>query len=405
MAKGEKKLGVGKGIILFILFLIVLSLITLTITYAISSNFKKRANKILTKVPGVVGEHFESIPTDEEKKNQLNKLASYYGSLDIESATDKLYIIKQEDEELFNDIKDTMVDLSSTYKKKAGKIIEEIRQIELRGNSIFALYEEIEEEENNKYIDKAKSLGEKTPVMVLEEIRNTLNGLEGEPYNHYVKEMGRTFGYMEEDKAKEILYFLDENFRKDILRKISDEVGKEKAQTIDNLIDEKKANYNNLLKVSEVYENKQPTEAYKDIGSTDKYNVESLANIYMNLSPEQSAKILLQVRDDELVNNLFNKIINLEELFNKDTSITPAISAKLKELKKYDENVKELVATYERMEPGNVADIIDNMINDNPNMVLDILREMKRTKLSQVLKEMEAEKASNISKMLLDKEN
>lgn len=405
MAKGEKKLGVGKGIILFILFLIVLSLITLTITYAISSNFKKRANKILTKVPGVVGEHFESIPTDEEKKNQLNKLASYYGSLDIESATDKLYIIKQEDEELFNDIKDTMVDLSSTYKKKAGKIIEEIRQIELRGNSIFALYEEIEEEENNKYIDKAKSLGEKTPSMVLEEIRNTLNGLEGEPYNHYVKEMGRTFGYMEEDKAKEILYFLDENFRKDILRKISDEVGKEKAQTIDNLIDEKKANYNNLLKVSEVYENKQPTEAYKDIGSTDKYNIENLANIYMNLSPEQSAKILLQVRDDELVNNLFNKIINLEELFDEDTSITPAISAKLKELKKYNENVKELVATYERMEPGNVADIIDNMINDNPKMVLDILREMKRTKLSQVLKEMEAEKASNISKMLLDKEN
>ena len=94
-------------------------------------------------------------------QDELIKL-QYYLSLDSGRAADKIYIVKKNDEELFNDIIKIM---NSTSSNKTSDILKLVRNIELRKDLLFSIYDEIQQEKQNQLKDEITEL-EKNDILI-----------------------------------------------------------------------------------------------------------------------------------------------------------------------------------------------------------------------------------------------
>ena len=103
-----------KGFIITFLAFLFIPIVTMIIMYFTNDNFHYATNNTLTALPGVLGEHFKSLPTKEEKENIKLQIAKYYIDLDEDRLLDKLLIIKGEDEELYNDLLILLYTVSET---------------------------------------------------------------------------------------------------------------------------------------------------------------------------------------------------------------------------------------------------------------------------------------------------
>ena len=76
------------------------------------------ANKYLVNLPGSMGDYFSSFPTKPELDNQKVAIAKYFTEIDTSRASDKLILIKNEDEALYNEIIQMMVKTSMQIKMR-----------------------------------------------------------------------------------------------------------------------------------------------------------------------------------------------------------------------------------------------------------------------------------------------
>src|SRR5690606_31814141 len=102
------------------------------------------------KLPGVTGEYFRTIPTEEEREDKKLFLADYFLSLDPKIAADKLYIVKKDDERLYSEIVRLM---NSKAPSKTEEIIKLIRNMELRKDLLFSIHDEIQEEKRSQFME------------------------------------------------------------------------------------------------------------------------------------------------------------------------------------------------------------------------------------------------------------
>lgn len=404
MTKEKKSKEVLKIILIFALVFILIPSVVFAVVYFTNSNFKKEVNEYLRNTPGVVGEHFSKYPTESEKAEKELYLADYYLSIEEESSADKLYIIKKSDEELYNNIIKNMNRKSAT---KAKNIIILVRNIELRKDLLHTLYDEIKDEQEAALSEEIKKLENLELSLAIKDIEMLAEKANSKD------ELKKIFSNINVNTAANILYYI----QPDIYDRIITNIDTNKRNEINSLLFQKEKKEGELIRKASVYEVMDTERAFSEIGNNDMYKIDDLSMIYMNLSIIKAADILIGANND-FVNEVISRIETIEELMGENDSRTVKIMQTINFRKQYDKKIDELVVLYEKMEPVDVVKIVEKMIKNknsvtifeidedpvytisDSSIIMDVLKNMKKQKVSQILSTMDPNDAANITREL-----
>lgn len=396
--------------LILITLLIILPLSILTFLYFNNKSFNSKANNILSKLPGALGEYFYSSSDFDDVDSEYKKeyLANHFLSLDSNTAADKLYIIKGEDEKLYAEIIRIMNSNSPT---KTSEIITIVRNREQSKNILSSIYDEVKDRNESKFLDEVNRLENQDLLSTINEITKRM-----EKDKEFRDNISEIFTVMDEEKAAEILYYLDEPLKDDILFSLEENI----RATIETKLSDKKAEYLKLVDLASLYEAKPVETAVEEIGNTEIYTIDELGTIYRNLSILKSAEILSKVDDDDFIQELFNSIRKQEELNGDEKSITGEISKTIQFMSEYNKKIDDLVSVYEKMNPSKVAKIVEKMMDNDTTVtyleifsepayeitdstiVIDVLSRMGNKTLSSIMNYISTDKASKLTQMLVE---
>lgn len=395
-----------KVAIIFSITLLLVVIITIVLIYNTNEHFQKNINDLLSNMPGFVGDHYKNLPTEMERNEKINYLSSYF--LDIESSisADKIYIIKKDDENLYIDLVRAMNSISMS---KTEDIVLAIRNMELRKDLLFSLYEDVQEDEKQQFLSQVSRISSQDLQISLLEIESKYTN----------KEFLEIIGELNNEKIGEILYYTDPEIRNYILKTFQSN----KRILVNDILLKIDNELNTLIDMARLYETKPIDTSLNAIGSTGNYSIDKLAIIYSNLSVLKSAELLSNIEDEKFLEDLFSSIIRSEQLYKTTTNITKDISKAMEFLNEYNSKIKDLVIIYEKMTPSKVAEIVSRMIDNTDNItsieltseevyqlsdkiiIIDVLLKMKNQTLSKVLDFMESDKASQITRLLAEPKN
>lgn len=367
---------------------------------------KNTKNFTIGKVIDSVRRKFRSRPTNAEKEDKKVVLSDYYLSLKNSEAADKLYIVKMNDKELFNDLIRIMNRKSAD---KTSAVLKLIRNIELKKDFLFSTYDEIQEEKQlqiKKEIETLESIDTLAGIRKIERMTNE--------YNDYMGILPYVIERMEDEKASELLFYIDNNIKEEIMARLD----VKKRNDLEKIILKKEIKDDKLQDLAKRYDSKPVEEVIKEIGNEEIYSIEELSYIYMNLSIEKAAEILSKIKEDEFVEEIFVFLRREEELRKSNNSKTVEINEAVKFLREYNSKIDELVEVYEKMSASNVAKITEKMLENteevtslkidsmpiyeisDSTIIVDVLRKMKKTSLSKIINNMNTKKASQLTQML-----
>ncbi|WIF94637.1 hypothetical protein [Caminicella sporogenes] len=405
----KNKQGIGIGKILLIVF-IVFFIIPMTILAAIyytNENFKMEANKYLSKLPGAVGDYFENYPTKEEINNQIHLLANYLIKLDDNRAVDKLNLIKSKDQKAFNDIIKLMYKANSI---KTKKILDSMRNNSMKTNLLKNILVQIEKEEDNEIISQAKYIESLSTIIAVNKIKSDIvqNKIS-------YKDLAKIFENMDEEKAAELLRYIDSDVKDEIL---DDFTSIQARNSISMKINELKDKQLQLKNLSDIYSIESPANLVKILGNTKTYKMEELAEIYRNIGVLKTAQILSNLEDNKFIFELINSIKEKEILLKGKDTVTDDILKAIKVYRQFNNNVKELTAIYEKMDEKQIAELIKRMIRNSgkpvkyvlgngntisftdEDIAINVLKNFNEKKVASILSYLDSNLSSEISKKL-----
>ena len=390
--------------ILLIIFVII-PLIILSLLYMNNKTFKTKINTLLERMPGFIGGYFRNSPTEKERQMMKSELADYYLSLEPSVAADKLYIIKKEDDKLYQDIIKLMNSISSS---KTAEVIELVRKIELRRDLLVSIYDEIQFEKESLLMGEAERFEGRDFFTIINEIEKRFakdqNFRDNLPY---------VFTYMDENQAVDILFYIDDSIREEVLYSLNSS----KRNSIENKLLAKRTKQSKLEELSSLYEAKPINLAVEEIGNTEKYTIEELAIIYKNMPILKSAEILSNVDNEEFIQELFTAIKTEEQLLGEET-ITKEIGKSMDFIGEYNSKVNNLVSIYEKMRSDKVAKIAEKMLNNNStvtileiqaepvfkisdaSIMVDVLSKLGNKSLAKIMDNMNDRRASILTQEL-----
>lgn len=388
----------------------VLLISILVVTYLVSDTFKGIVDGVLEDIP-VIGGIIAGQPTEEELDKREDEIAKYYvEDLDPKSAAEKLYIVKGEDMALYSRLLRRMDQISA---QKTDKVLDEIRNIEIRSDFLTDIYKEVQDEKSVAVQDKAKELESMSVRAAVDSIMDGSSYSEGE--------IEKMFLYMNDTASAEILYYLDGGTRSDILYKLSDlDMGRKKQ--LDKLIEQKTAEESEKDEkagsLANIHTVGNPKESALVLGTDEEIDINILARTFMMMSEKASAEILVNVKDQEFLDRLYAEIELEESLRGTDQSVLVLISEIRAYLMEYEEKLGKLVKVYQRMNTQLAADsILELLANENELTVLqireqdgyslsdyivavDIMKRMRDANLKDIFENMEATDVSRITRIL-----
>ena len=396
----EKRSPKLRFLIILLIVLLLIPISILTLFYNLNQTFKRNANEFLSKMPGAVGNYFANIPTEMERREKIQYLSEYYLELDPNTAAEKIYILKKDDEKLYVELIKSMNSISFT---KTEEIINRIRNMELRKDLLFSVYEEVLKEEEEKFLSEVTRIENQDIILSIREIEN----------NYSDRDFLRVLE-VNIDTLGEILYYVDSDLQDYILSSFNHS----KKNAILSVINRKTKEIIDLEEIAKVYETKPIDVAIDILGNTDTYSMDELAIIFSNLSVLKSSEILSNVEDENFIQDLFSSIIRYEGLRNSELNITQNISKGIEFFNEYSEKINDLVMIYDKMSPERVAKIVESMIgNTNPiasleleeenileisdrDIIIDVLSKLRKQNQSRILDYMEPETASLLTRLL-----
>lgn len=346
--KKKKSFKLKKLIILFILLMIA---VTATLAYFKNDTFKSKIDVLLNKLTWNKSKNSSSL-TDEGQVEKIRDLAEYYLSLDQKNAAEKLYVIKSDDEVLYSEIVKFMNEKSSS---KTSEIIKLVRKMGDRKDLLAYIHNEINEEKDSEQKKEIQRLENQDLLVTIREVESRIKSDK-----KFSSNMSGIFANMNEETLANILYYVDEEVKEQIMGLLEDD----KASSLESKILNKKNEELRLVDLANIYETKPLETCVKEIGNSETYSFEELGVIYSNLSILKSSQILSKVKDDNFIQELFSYIRRESELKGKE-SPTTKINKSIEFITEYNEKIDELVKVYEEMSPDKVAKIVEKMINNN----------------------------------------
>lgn len=394
--------GIGSKIIRGLkIGIIVVPLLIFIILYFRNPGFKAGVHNRLSKAPGFVGSYFREMPTEEEDQDRVEYLANYFLGLDPGVAADKIYIIKEENDKLYTDIIRSMNQISVD---KTQDVLVKVRDLSRRKDLLSSVYDDAKQDELMKQTSEASRIESQDILVSKTEIERRFSSRE---FQEILKEV-------QPKSLANILYYIDMDIRGYLLDIFDNDKRLEIESEIGKIHNEHKA----LIEIAKFYETKPVDKSMEVLGNTDSYSIEKLSVIFKNMSVLKSADILAEINDEEFIEELFSGIMDREELEGSEKQITRDISNSIEFLKEYKGKIGHLVRVYAEMNPSHVAEIVEQMVDNDETItifdidmdnryelsdrviIIDILSDLKRDQVSKVLDVMEPDKASFVTQLL-----
>lgn len=403
----EKELGIGKILLIVLTVFIITPILIVGVIYYTNDNFKTEANKYLVSLPGPIGSYFNTFPTKIELDSQKITIAKYLVEIDTNRASDKLVLIKNEDEVLYNEIVKIMLKVKPN---KTKSIVDEVRKSLMKKDVLARTIEQIDTEKKTEIVDSAKYFEKLSTITAIREIEDSLESGE----MTYL-ELGNIFENMKNENAVNLLRYLNDDTKNRIINNFTFD---EKKQEIKILLNTMNDNELKLKNAAEIYSTENPEKLVSIIGNSDTYKIDDLALIYKNIGVIKGSQILAKVEDENFVHELVNSIKEKEILISDEDLLTEDILKAYKVYRDFDKNIADLTLIYEKMSDSQIAELIKRMIRNSGNpqnyhlsngevisisdedLAFSILKKFSDRKVASILTNLDNNLASEITKEL-----
>ncbi|HHV46968.1 MAG TPA: hypothetical protein GXX53_08780 [Tissierellia bacterium] len=408
LAKKRRK-GKGIYIILSLLILIIIALSVLGFLYFTNEEFKNIADTYLKTIPFLESITSRSAKTnssniDETELNQKKEdIAEYYIKRGID-AVYELYAIKTKDELLYSDIVKIMNQKSPSL---TSKLITEVRNLDNMEDILTTIHNKIMDENKSEILEEARKLENMELLTAIEELNMRIKD------SSFIKNINDILLNMREESLCNIFYYMDEETRQSLYNILDEDL----RLKINSLIKDKSIEYNRLVDIARLYEDKPVDILLNYIGNTDTYDMDELAVIYSNLSVVKSGEVLSKVNNDAFIQDLI-AAISKEEQLRKEDSVAADLNKAIQFITEYNAKIDELVNIYENMEPNRAARILENMLENSTTLnqfvlesepvyevtdssvAMDILKNMRQKNAAKILNYFKTENVTKLTQML-----
>jgi len=388
----ESRFGALKTAILVVLGLLIIGIVSSTILYFTNSGVKTNIDALAKRV-GIFQPKSES---ELQVDTRIKELSSYYLSLDIPRAADKLYALKQEDKKLYEELFSYMIGENSL---KASKIRDEIKLKEAKEDTLQREYEAMQTAIN------AQSSTDSTHYTSLG-VRGAINAIEESlTYNMDFTTMAKTLETMQPNFVAKLLHYMNPTYSTELELSLSKEFY--------DTVKKEKEKYDEFLRkntsMSQVYNKMDAVLAAAKLEEPTEFNLDDLGLIFSKMDYFKAAEILNKFSDDKYVSQVLESIKNYEDLESTfEGSFSTVISDSLRVLEEYERDTTNLRKAYEKMQPADLADIVDTMTNQNPSYkeyVIDDVRKFRITEQDMLVQVLKQAKPTVVSNLLSELKN
>lgn len=388
----ESRFGALKTAILVVLGLLIIGIVSSTILYFTNSGVKTNIDALAKRV-GLFQPKSES---ELQVDTRIKELSSYYLSLDIPRAADKLYALKQEDKKLYEELFSYMIGENSL---KASKIRDEIKLKEAKEDTLQREYEAMQTAINvQRSTDSTHyaSLG----------VRGAINAIEESlTYNMDFTTMAKTLETMQPNFVAKLLHYMNPTYSTELELSLSKEFY--------DTVKKEKEKYDEFLRkntsMSQVYNKMDAVLAAAKLQESTEFNLDDLGLIFSKMDYFKAAEILNKFSDDKYVSQVLESIKNYEDLESTfEGSLSTVISDSLRVLEEYERDTTNLRKAYEKMQSADLADIVDTMTNQNPSYkeyVIDDVRKFRITEQDMLVQVLKQAKPTVVSNLLSELKN
>ncbi|CBH21856.1 protein of unknown function [Acetoanaerobium sticklandii] len=388
----ESRFGALKTAILVVLGLLIIGIVSSTILYFTNSGVKTNIDA-LAKKAGLFQPKAES---ELQVDTRIKELSSYYLSLDIPRAADKLYALKQEDKKLYEELFSYMIGENSL---KSSKIRDEIKLKEAKVDTLQREYESMQTEIS------AQRSADSTHYASLG-VRGAINAIEESlTYNMDFTTMAKILETMQPNFVAKLLHYMNPTYSTELELSLSkefyDSVKKEKEK------------YDEFLRkntsMAQVYNKMDTVLAATKLEEPTEFNLDDLGLIFSKMDYFKASEILNGFSDDGYVSQVLESIKNYEDLESTfEGSLSTVISDSLRVLEEYERDTTNLRKAYEKMQPADLADIVDTMTNQNPSYkeyMIDDVRKFRITEQDMLVEVLKQAKPTVVSNLLSELKN
>ena len=388
----ESRFGALKTAILVMLGLLIIGTVSSTILYFTNSGVKTNIDALAKRV-GLFQPKSES---ELQVDTRIKELSSYYLSLDIPRAADKLYALKQEDKKLYEELFSYIIGENSL---KASKIRDEIKLKEAKEDTLQREYEAMQTAIN------AQRSTDSTHYASLG-VRGAINAIEESlTYNMDFTTMAKTLETMQPNFVAKLLHYMNPTYSTELELSLSKEFY--------DTVKKEKEKYDEFLRkntsMSQVYNKMDAVLAAAKLQEPTEFNLDDLGLIFSKMDYFKAAEILNKFSDDKYVSQVLESIKNYEDLESTfEGSLSTVISDSLRVLEEYERDTTNLRKAYEKMQPADLADIVDTMTNQNPSYkeyVIDDVRKFRITEQDMLVQVLKQAKPTVVSNLLSELKN
>lgn len=381
------------------LYILIAFLMSGIIMYFVSSDFKKATNGILSKVP-VVGSMFEDKKVEKTKDQRVEELASYYLTMDVDRAVDKLIAIKKDDKKLYEEIISEMIIQS----QKQGAIIKSsIEEKEKKKDLLQEAYDSMEKEKLSELQNLAKEYNSQGLIFALKDFQNRFLS------NYDFEEAALLLENLKPDFSAKILYHMNSSIAPEIENGLKSSYRKD--------VEREKRKYEEFIRKNQskaqVYSKKDVEIAAKELSNQENFAVQDLSVIFSNMDYLAAAKILNEFEDKDYVKQVLDGVKETQDINSTITAMagqSEAIAKSMKIYGNFEKDVDKLKKAYEKMDALSLANMIVQMGTHKPiksneykiddtrsfkiteeDMMIVALKKMKPDFLSQVIKSIQRE--------------
>ncbi|MPM76845.1 hypothetical protein SDC9_123844 [bioreactor metagenome] len=178
-------------------------------------------------------------------------------------------------------------------------------------------------------------------------------------------------------------------------------------------VKKEKEKYDEFLRkntsMAQVYNKMDAVLAAAKLQEPTEFNLDDLGLIFSKMDYFKAAEILNKFSDDKYVSQVLESIKNYEDLESTfEGSLSTVISDSLRVLEEYERDTTNLRKAYEKMQPADLADIVDTMTNQNPSYkeyVIDDVRKFRITEQDMLVQVLKQAKPTVVSNLLSELKN
>ncbi len=392
MKTKEPRFGALKTAILVVLGLLIIGGVSTTILYLTNSNVKTSIDGLGNRL-GITESDSGNL---DNADTRVKELSSYYLSMDVPRAADKLYALEKDDKKLYKELFSYMIGENSI---KASKIRDEIKIKEAKSDTLQREYESMQTEITTLRGADAThytSLGVKGAITAIEDSLS---------YSMDFSSMAKNLELMQPNYVAKLLHYMNPSYSGELELSLGKDYRK--------LVEREKEKYNEFLRnntsLSEVYNKMDVIVAASKLEDSTEFSLEDLGVIFSKMDYFQSAEILNKFADDSYVTEVLKSIKENEDLeSNFDGGLSTVIANSVRVLEEYERDLANLRKAYEKMESKDLGEIVDIMTNQNPSYKeypIDDVRKFRITEQEMLVEVLKKSKPTVVSSLLTELNN